>query len=130
MEMEGKGMEKVKEYTYLGYMLQKNGGQEAHIRKRLKRAAATMRQVWGIGKRRFGRRFGLGKKIVVVRQVDMDCIKLWSGSIGWAGNKGSRKIGKEIFEMDFGDGNTRIYDERGGAEREAERKSWKKNVDV
>lgn len=37
---------------------QKNGGQEAQIKDRIRRAAVTMGQVWGIGKRRFGKDWG------------------------------------------------------------------------
>jgi hypothetical protein len=39
-------------------MLQRNGGQEAHVRERIKKAAAVMKQVWGIGKRRYGNDWG------------------------------------------------------------------------
>lgn len=43
--------------------MQRNGEQDAQIRDRIKRAAAIMGQVWGIGKRRFrgdwGRRMWL-----------------------------------------------------------------------
>ncbi|XP_039312991.1 uncharacterized protein LOC120359478 [Solenopsis invicta] len=52
---KGKRIEEVKEYKYLGYMFQRNGGQEAQIRDRVAKAAAVKGQVWGIGKRRFGR---------------------------------------------------------------------------
>jgi len=55
---KGRKIEEVKEIKYLGYVLQKNGGQEAQIRERAKKAAAIMGQVWGIGKRRFGRDWG------------------------------------------------------------------------
>lgn len=48
-----KVIEDVKRYNYLGYTLQRNGGQEAHIRERVKKGAAVMEQVWGIGKRKF-----------------------------------------------------------------------------
>ena len=48
---KGKVIEEVKEFTYLGYTIQKNGGQDAHIRERLRKGAAVMSQVWGIGKR-------------------------------------------------------------------------------
>jgi len=34
-----KGIEKVREIKYLGYTLMRNGGQEAHIRERRKKAA-------------------------------------------------------------------------------------------
>lgn len=40
-------------YEYLRYKMQRNGGQEAQVRDRIKRVAAIMAQVWGIGKRRF-----------------------------------------------------------------------------
>ncbi|KYN22664.1 hypothetical protein ALC57_04934 [Trachymyrmex cornetzi] len=35
--------------------MQRNGGQEEHVKERVERAMAIMGQVWGIGKRRFGR---------------------------------------------------------------------------
>lgn len=40
----GKRLEEVKEFRYLGYT-QRNGGQEAHIKERIKRAAAIMGEV-------------------------------------------------------------------------------------
>lgn len=46
-------MEEVKEFKYLGYVFQRNKGREAHIRNRVRKAAAVMRQVWEIEKRRF-----------------------------------------------------------------------------
>lgn len=48
----------MKEFKYLGYVIQRNGGQEAQIRDRVKRAAAVMGGVWGIEKRRFGKDWG------------------------------------------------------------------------
>lgn len=48
-------MEKVKEFRYLGYILQRNGRQEAHIKERIKRVATIMKEVWEIGKRKFGK---------------------------------------------------------------------------
>ncbi|EZA58505.1 hypothetical protein X777_14664 [Ooceraea biroi] len=48
-------IEEIKEFKYLGYTIQRNGGQEAHVRERVRRAAAIMEQIWGIGKRRFGK---------------------------------------------------------------------------
>lgn len=53
-----KKIEKIGEYKYLGYVLQRDEGQEANIRKRIKRAATTMRQVWRIGTRRYGKNWG------------------------------------------------------------------------
>lgn len=48
-----KVIEEVKRYTYLGYTMQRNRGQEVHIRERVKKGAAVMGQVWGIRKRKF-----------------------------------------------------------------------------
>jgi len=66
--VEGEKVEEVKEFNYLGYTLQRNGGQEAHVKERVRKAAAVMGQVWGIGKRRFGkdwkRRIWLFDKLV------------------------------------------------------------------
>lgn len=50
---KGKEIEEERSFTYLGYTVQRNGGQESHIRGRLKKEMAVMGQVWGIGKRRF-----------------------------------------------------------------------------
>lgn len=47
--------EEVREFKCLGYILQTNGGQEAHIKERVRRAALAIGQVWGIGKRRYGK---------------------------------------------------------------------------
>ena len=55
---KGKEMEEVKEFKYLGYVFKKSGGQEAHIQDRVKKAGVVMRQVWGIGKRKFGKDWG------------------------------------------------------------------------
>lgn len=52
---KGKAIQEMKEFKYLSYMLQKYGKQEAHVRDRVKRAAAVMGQVWRIKKRRFGK---------------------------------------------------------------------------
>lgn len=42
---KGKAIEEVKEYKYLGYILQRNGRQEAQVKDRIKRAAAIMGQI-------------------------------------------------------------------------------------
>lgn len=50
----------MKEFSYLGYKIQRNGGQEAQIRERARKATAVMGQVWGIGKKKIWE--GLGEK--------------------------------------------------------------------
>lgn len=52
---KGKMLEEVMEFKYLGYMLLKNGGQEAHVMERGRRAAVVMGEIWGIGKRLWGK---------------------------------------------------------------------------
>lgn len=42
-------MEEVKEISYLGYIMQKNGGVEKHINERIRRATIVMKQTWSIG---------------------------------------------------------------------------------
>lgn len=41
----GKKIEEVKEFVYLGYTFQRDGGQEAHVRERVRRAAAVMGRI-------------------------------------------------------------------------------------
>lgn len=48
-----KKLQEVKEFNYLGYTLKENESQKAHIRERMKKATGVMKQIWGIGKRRF-----------------------------------------------------------------------------
>lgn len=57
-----KKIEEVKEFAYLPrvYTLQRNEEQEAQVRNRVRRAAAVIGQVWGIGERRFGKDWGGG----------------------------------------------------------------------
>lgn len=52
---KGEKIEEVRKFRYLGYTLMANGGQKEHVRERVKKGAVVMREVWGIGKRRFGK---------------------------------------------------------------------------
>ncbi|KAL6430596.1 hypothetical protein ACFW04_006887 [Cataglyphis niger] len=89
---KGKVIEEVKEFSYLGYMMQRNGGQEAQIRNRLRKGAAVMGQVWGIGKRKlkndWGRRLWLFDKLVWT--VMGYGVEIW----GW----GERKVLERLQE--------------------------------
>lgn len=46
-------IEEVKDFIYLGYHFQKNGGTEMHMRETVKKTMMAMKQTWGIGERRF-----------------------------------------------------------------------------
>ena len=50
---KGERVEEVKEILYLGINLQRNGDLTNHIKERMKRANVVMKQVWGIGERKF-----------------------------------------------------------------------------
>jgi len=55
---EGREVEEVKSYRYLGYVFQRNGKQEEQIKDRVKKGMLVMGQIWGIGRRKFGREWG------------------------------------------------------------------------
>lgn len=60
---KGKKIEEVREFTYLGYRMQRNGGQEAQVREKIKKAAVGS----GLEYRKKEIRQKLGKKIMAVR---------------------------------------------------------------
>lgn len=49
-------IEEVSEMRYLGYIMQKNGGAEKHIKDRIKRATIAMKKTRSIGERACSRR--------------------------------------------------------------------------
>ncbi|XP_076661049.1 uncharacterized protein LOC143364789, partial [Halictus rubicundus] len=55
---KGKVLEEVAEFKYLGYVVMRDGGQRKHVEDRIRKGAAIMGQVWGMGKRRFGNDWG------------------------------------------------------------------------
>lgn len=56
-------IEEVKDFKYLGYHFQKNGGSETHIRETVKKATSAMKQTWGNGERRFKNNYTRRMKI-------------------------------------------------------------------
>lgn len=57
-------LEEMKEFSYLGYVLSRGGGQESHVRQKVKKVVAAMGQVWGIGKKKVWK--GLGEEVMVI----------------------------------------------------------------
>lgn len=45
-QWEGKEIEKVKEFSYLGFKLQRNGDVKKHVRERIRKANILIREVW------------------------------------------------------------------------------------
>lgn len=78
----------MKEFKYLGYIIQRNGDQEAQVRERMAKAAVIMGQVWGIGKRRFEEDWK--RRIWIFDTLDSDEIR--SGDMGMERKEG---VGKD-----------------------------------
>jgi len=78
---EGKDIEEVKEFNYLGYTLQKNNGDEAHIRNIRKKAMSVLGKVWSIGERNFKDNWKKRMYLfeVLVESIMMYGVKIW----GW-----------------------------------------------
>jgi len=74
--------------------LQRNGGQEAHIRERIKRTAAVMGEIWGRGRRKFGkdwsRRLWLFDRLIWT--VLSYGVEIW----GWKEREGIEKLEEYI----------------------------------
>lgn len=51
--VEGQNIEEVKDFKYLGYVVKENGGQEGQIKESKKKGNIILKQVWGLGQRRF-----------------------------------------------------------------------------
>lgn len=51
--MNGRRVEEVNEFCYLGYWFNWNGGQELTVERRVERGGRMMGKVWGNGERRF-----------------------------------------------------------------------------
>lgn len=60
---EGKVIEEVKSFKYLGYTLQENNDDDKHIKEVTTKGKIAMRSVWGIGERNFGNKWNLRWKI-------------------------------------------------------------------
>ncbi|KMQ83478.1 myb-binding protein 1a [Lasius niger] len=123
-----KVIEKVKEFKYLGYTVRYDRRQEGHISERIRKGAALLGQVWGIGKRRFGgdwsRRVWLFDRLIW--SVISYGVEVW----GWREREG--KIIRQISEMDVGGGeeDSRVYGKEGGAKGYVERESRVKDLEI
>lgn len=79
MEMEKKEIEEVKKFKNLGYIFSANGSQKEHIKKRVRKGAVVMREMWG-KKKRFGknwaRRMWLFDRLVWV-VMSYEKVEIW-----------------------------------------------------
>ena len=60
LRWKGKQLKEVRNFKYLGYTVMGNWGQEERVEERVRKGAAVMGQVWGVGKRIFGKDWGEG----------------------------------------------------------------------
>lgn len=125
MEVEGI-KEDIREFIYLGYVVQKNGWQEAHVRKRVRRAALVMGQVWGDREEEI--REGLGKEGVDVRLVwpvlDYE-VEIW----GWKERVKVEAIEERFMRWVLGmEGRKHVWEgcrDWGRQRQEVGRKKWR-----
>lgn len=98
-------------------------------RDRIKKGAAILGQIWGIGKRRFARdwrrRIWLFDKLIWT--VISYGVEIW----GWKEREGIERL-HEIFKMGKGSGKkySRLYNEGGNTKREVEGKGGFKDMGV
>ncbi|XP_077255453.1 uncharacterized protein LOC143893678 [Temnothorax americanus] len=97
---EGKELEEVREFRYLGYVFQRNGGQEAQIRERIKKAAAVMGKVWGIGKRRFGKDWG--KRLWLFDRLVWTVLSYGAEIWGWREREGIERMEERYIRWVLG----------------------------
>lgn len=72
----------MREFKYFGFTFKKNNIDEAHIKDVLKRAAAAMTQIWGIGERKFGGDFD--RRVMIFNLTKVKSILLYGIEIwGW-----------------------------------------------
>lgn len=122
-------MEEVKEFSYLGYKLQRNGGQEGQIKERM-RKAWIMGQVWGLGKRRFGKDWGR-RLWLFDKLVWTDSFELRDGDLGMEGMERDGKDRGKVFKMVTGSGfkDARLYSKGGITEGKAEDKGRNESLE-
>ncbi|XP_024883827.1 uncharacterized protein LOC112462336 [Temnothorax curvispinosus] len=97
---EGKELEEVKEFRYLGYVFQRNGGQEAQIRERIKKTATVMGKVWGIGKRRFGKDWG--KRLWLFDRLVWTVLSYGAEIWGWREREGIERMEERYIRWVLG----------------------------
>ncbi|XP_025993782.2 uncharacterized protein LOC113004505 [Solenopsis invicta] len=114
---KGRGLEEVKEFDYLGYRFQTNGGQEAHLRERIRKAASAMGQVWGIGKRRFGKDWG--RRVWLFDRLVWTVMGYGAEVWGWKEREGIERVHERFLRWVLGvEGRTPGYLVREELQRE------------
>lgn len=96
----GEEIEEVKEISYLGYVMQKNGGSEKHIEERMRRAMIAMKHTWSIGERLFKEDFERRMKMfgALVRSIALYGAEIW----GWKKEEKIERIKRKYIKWVLG----------------------------
>lgn len=72
-------IEEVKDFKYLGFHFQKNGGTEVHMKETVKKTMIAIKQTWGIGQRRLKNNFERRMKTYnsLVRSIMLYAAEVW-----------------------------------------------------
>lgn len=96
----GQEIEEVEETRYLGYILQKNGGDEKHIQGRKKRATVAMKKTWSIGERAFRSDF---KRRMEMFRALAESVALFGAEVwGWNEEKKLDKVKRRYTKWILG----------------------------
>lgn len=93
-------IEEMKEVKYLGYIMQKNGGAEKHVLKRMRRATIAMKLTWSIGERLFKDDYKRRMKMfdTLVGSVALYGAKIW----GWKKEERLSRIKRKYVKWILG----------------------------
>ena len=107
--------------------LDRNGGQEAHIRDRIREVGIVMKGVWGIGKRKRGKDWSRKMWLfdTLVWTVMGYGVEIW----GWQERKEAEGM-QERYIIGGGLENARVYGKRGSEEGQTEDKGEEESMEI
>ena len=100
---EGKEIEEVKNFKYLGFTFNREGSHKDHIKELERKGSLAVRKVWGLGERKFKGDFRKRKMIFnyLVKSVMSYAAEIW----GWREQKELEKIQMDymrwVLKLDF-----------------------------
>lgn len=97
-------IEEVKDFKYLGFHFQKNGGTEVHMKETVKKTMIAIKQTWRIGQRRFKNNFE--RRIKTYNSIMLYAAEVW----GWKEVEKLEKLQVKYIKWTLGlDFNTPTY---------------------
>ena len=110
MNRSGGGkIQEVKEFKYLGYRFQRNGGSETHVRETMKKSMIAIMQTWRLGQKRF--KNNIERKMLLFNSLVKSVILYLRSRIwGWNEKVNLEKIQEKCIRWTVGsDFYTSIY---------------------